>query len=331
MSNYSSEIENGIKNGIIEPENIYDFLGMPLEDIISGYYFFCRDNLDIQAQKINIAPNSFLFTNSFSVNATAILKNKHYAILINMGLIKFCNDNYLENDNLHNYFATLYPEIVTKFDTPINMLAYQVSTQFTYYHELAHLFQYTKKNEDNRVQERNDNEKSNAYNETKHIIEINADIYASLAIETHVQQFIERIFGNDVTIEITHITMVIVCCIILNYVLSFSSKPEEVYIFEHTHPHAFIRLFNSILNIVQHFSNSPYFTERKIVINSSELFSDVMETYKNLEAVKVFKTDINRIIENNKTLDQSIISHLHNLIQFNTTEYQDAMTIWNKK
>lgn len=327
---YSQEIKNSVDNSIVGNEDIYDFRGSDFETLLTNYYKFCRENLNIQSKQEKIFPNIFLFTNSFEINAGAGLINKHFVITINLGLFRSCIDNYYANTGLAHYFQALYPDTISKFDNPVNILAFQICTQFTYYHELAHLFQFSEKDTELKIQERNDKEEKKGFDGTKHILEINADTYASIAVTTHIEQYIRKTFKDEVTVENTIQTFIFFGCCLLNYTLNFSEKAEEIYFEEHTHPHSFIRQFNTVLNIINHIEQSPYFKQKGIVVNGRDLFSAILDVYKDLEAKSIFKTNVTGIIDINKDLSEPIAKYLYFLIQFDTNEYKNAMDIWNK-
>jgi len=327
---YSQEIKNSTENNIIPNEDIYDFVGSDFEELLTNYHKFCRDNLDIQSKQEKISPNIFVFTNSFEVNAGAGLINKHFVITINLGLFRSCVDNYYTNTNLAIYFQSLYPDTIKRYDNPINILAFQICTQFTYYHELAHLFQFSDEHCTFKIQERNDKDENDSYDRTKHILEINADTYASIAVTTHIEQYISRTFKEEVTIENTLQTFIFFGCCLLNYTLNFSENAEEIYFEKHTHPHSFIRQLNTVLNMVNHVEQSPYFKNKKISINSGELFKTIIAVYKDLEANGVFGTNVTKIIDEKKDLSKPMAEYLFSLIQFDIKDYRNAMDIWNK-
>jgi len=327
---YSQEIKNNSDNKIICNKDIYDFHGSKFEQLLSDYYKFCRENLNIQSKREKIAPNIFLFTNSSEINAGAGIIKKYFVITINLGLFRSCIINYYENIGLTQYFKELYPNTICKFDNPVNILAFQICTQFTYYHELAHLFQLSGKNIDIKLQEKNNKEIEKCFDKTKHILEINADTYAAIAVTTHIEQYIIKTFKEEVTIDNTMETFVFFGCCLLNYILNFSAKPEDIYFEEHTHPHSFIRQLNTVLNIVNHLQQSSYFKQKGLVLNDHDLFLNIMNIYKDLEAKGVFKTKVSEIIDKNKELSKPMIEYLYSLIQFETQEYKNAMDIWNK-
>src|SRR5688572_19950655 len=217
---YTQEIKNGVDANIIKPADIYDFRGGELEDLLGNFYSFCRENLEIQSKQEPISPNILLFTNSFEINARAGFIHDRFVILIDLGLFQSCITNYRNNTALAEYFQAIYPNSVRKYDNPANILAFQICTQFTYYHELAHIFQFSGRNEEVKIQERNAGDQ-HGYNQTKHILEINADTYATICVATHIEQYIERTFKADVTNESTMETFIFFSCCLLNYTLNF--------------------------------------------------------------------------------------------------------------
>ena len=328
--NYSTEIKVGIENGIFKAEDIYDFRGSPFEALLGDYYIFCRDSLNIHSKHTEISPNIFLLTNNFSVNAKAGRTADHYFIAINLGLLKYCNDNYIENPALQTYFEAIFPNTISKFDNPAGLMAFQICTQFTYYHELAHLFQLSSHAGVLSIQERNDENEKEIFFKIDHVLEINADIYASVCEATHIEQYIGRIFKNDVTFQNTCETYIFFCCCLFHYTLGFSKTADPIYFDQHTHPHSFLRLVNCILNIIHHVEKSQYFGEKGIDLKSANLFMRVVTIYKELEQKGIFKTNVSEIFENNRDFQKLMANYLHTLIQSKTTGYANAMDVWNK-
>ena len=328
---YSQEIENAVKNNIISASDIYDFRESPLENILSLYYAFCRKNLDIHSANEKITPNIFLINNSTQINAHATLTPaKFFVISLTLGLLKYCYSNYFENLEFHKYFKAHYPETVKMFDNSSNVLAFQICIQFTYYHELAHLFQFRIKTNEIAFNERNNNTIDTPFDRINHVLEINADTYASISVATHIEQYIRNAFEKDISYQLTFNTIRMFCCCLLNYSISLTEKNEEVYFEAHTHPHSFIRLLNIILNISNHIEESTYFKEKNIKIESTTLFISVIETYKDLESKNIFSSDFSGIIDKSKGSINKITDYLYSISQFDTKEYGNAMDVWNK-
>lgn len=323
---YNLEIENLIKNSILNSDDIFDYRGLPIEEHFDGLYKFCRENLDINSERENISPNIFIYTNFFDVNAKAGFVNGQNVILINLGLMKNCLSNYLENKKLDNYIENKFPDLINKLDNPMGYLAFQLTTQFTYYHELAHLFQFSKKKIEIELQERKTDDE---YDLIKHKLEINADTYASIAIATHLQQYIDKIFGDEITQETATSTIKILGACLLNYVINFSDK-FEIYINKYSHPHPFLRLLNIILNISNHIESMPNLKGKNIVLNGREIFRSILEFYQDLEDNGVFSTKFSDLVYKNEAFFLDILNYMKEILNFDNAEYEDAMNIWNR-
>lgn len=200
--------------------------------------------------------------------------------------MKNCLSNYSENYKLNEFVENKYPDLIKKLDNPISYLAFQLTTQFTYYHELGHLFQFCKKKNEIELSERKTNDK---YDLINHKLEINADTYASIAIATHLQQYIDKVFGNEIDQKTATDTIKILGACLLNYVVNFSDK-TEIYIDNHSHPHPFLRLLNIILNISNHIESMPNLKEKNISLNGSEIFKSILEFYQDMEDNGIFPT-----------------------------------------
>lgn len=325
-ANYDIEIENSTKNKILNNAYIFDFRGLPVEQHFQGLYNFCRENLDINSEKENISPNIFLYTNSFEINAEAGVRNGQSVILIHMGLMRNCLSNYLENEKLNNFIENKFPEITQKFDNPISYLAFQLTTQFTYYHELAHLFQFSKKKNEIQFQER---KKDEEYDLIKHKLEINADTYSSIAIATHLQQYIDKTLGNEVTQKSASDTIKVLGACLLNYVINFSDK-SEVYLDKYSHPHPFLRLLNIILNIANHIESMPNLKKKNITLNGREIFNSILEFYQDLEDNGIFSTKFSDLVYKTEAFFEAILKYMSEILNFDINDYEDAMKIWNK-
>lgn len=324
--NYDLEIENSTKNNILKNADIFDFRGLPIEEHFEGLYKFCRENLDINAERENISPNIFLYTNSFEINAKAGFVNGQNVILINIGLMKNCLSNYSENYKLNEFVENKYPDLIKKLDNPISYLAFQLTTQFTYYHELAHLFQFCKKKNEIELSERKTDDK---YDLIKHKLEINADTYASIAIATHLQQYIDKVFGNEIDQKTATDTIKILGACLLNYVVNFSDK-TEIYIDNHSHPHPFLRLLNIILNISNHIESMPNLKEKNISLNGSEIFKSILEFYQDMEDNGIFPTKFSDLVYKTEAFYSEILKYMNEILNFDLEDYEDAMEIWNR-
>lgn len=333
--NYKQEIDDIIKSNIInEPSifvasDIFDYSDMPNEELFEQFYGFCRTNMDIHAQRLNISPNYFVYTNHFNSNAQAIRVNNEYFILIYMGLIKHSIDNLLNNERLDEYVNEKYPDLINNYDNAISGLGFQVATQFAYYHELAHLIQFSKKGEKFSLQEMYNT--TSTFDIREHKLEINADTYAAIAITSHIQQYLEKTFGDSLTVEKAQNTFVLIGACLLNHISRFSGNNIDIYFDNYSHPHPFLRLFNVMLNIAHHLNHSPFLKSMNIQINAGGLLKEVFNFYEELEKEKIFNTNFGDILNKGEKVQNEIVQYLGELINFDIDQdYYDALEKWNE-
>jgi len=262
--NYDNDINLSQEKGIIAKSDIFDYRETPFEHLFDDYYKFCREHLDNSLKTYSLNPSIILFTNNLVPNAKAQYSNDTFSIHINLGLFKKCADSYLNNEKLDKYLSDKYSDLLSDFDNPLTALAFQVSTQFTYYHEFAHLVQFSKVREQLSLQERYNKEVP--YDKEKQSLEINADSLASIAIASHIQQYIIKSFGENISQEKVEITIILICSCLLNYVATFCDDVSEIYFEKYSHPHPFLRLFAINLNILNYLKQSKFFTDNGIEI-----------------------------------------------------------------
>ena len=329
LMNYDLEIENATKNNLLNFADIFDYRETPSEELFNNYYMFCRENLNINSAKFNLNPNVFAFKNRFNSNAEAVRTEENvFGIFVNIGLLGYCNTNLQNNNNLNQYCEQHFPDLIQHFDLNVGSLAFQIATQFSYYHEVGHLIQFSKKAQNVILQERNVN--CNEYHEIKHILEINADTYASISIATHIIQYIEKSFGKNPNQKSVEDTIVLLSTCLLNYITSFYDNLADIYFKLYCHPHPILRLFNVMLNIGYHINEGFYAEDENINIDTKELFKRVIDLYKDFEGNKVFETNLTEALDSAFMVKDQIVEYLGDLIEFKTTEYFNAMDKWNE-
>jgi hypothetical protein len=327
IMDYKQEIDNAIKNNIAEYADIFDFDDTPNKKLYKDLYLFCRENLDIHFKRKSISHSAFLYSNDFSVNAKVRIKKNQNTILINIGLIRHCIDKYLFNHALNDFIESKEPELAAKYDSSMSYLIFQLITQFTYYHELAHLFQYSQIVTEKELQERNS---GNKFDIIRHKLEINADTYSSICIATHIHQYINKIFGDNTNQENVGKTITIFGACLLEYIINFTSN-YELYYEEHSHPHPLIRLLNIILNITNHFSLIPTLREKGIELDANSLFINIINFHEELENSNVFTSGFSKSISQYVANIKRIKSYIAKIMNFgDNNEFTDAMSIWNK-
>jgi hypothetical protein len=328
IMNYDNDINLSQEKGIIAKSDIFDYRDTPLENLFDNYYKFCREHLDNSLERYNLNPSIILFTNSLIPNAKAQYSNDTFSIHINLGLFKKCVGSYLNNKKLDDYLTEKYSDLLSDFDNPLTALAFQVSTQFTYYHEFAHLIQFSKVREQLSLQERYDKEVP--YDIEKQSLEINADTLASIAIATHIQQYAIKSFGENISQDKVELTIILICSCLLNYIATFCDDVSEMYFEKHSHPHPFLRLFAINLNILNYLNQSTFFAKNGIKIKINELFKRTLDFYEDLEQEKVFETKIKDALTVGAENRDEIVAHLGSLIELKNDKFKDAIEEWNK-
>ncbi|MBS9775013.1 MAG: hypothetical protein KGV59_07670 [Tenacibaculum sp.] len=323
---YNQEIQNTLK--YFSKDFILDYSGTLNENLFEKYYQFCRGCLNNFSERINITPNIIFFNNLLSINAKAGKYDGTYIITINQGLFSNCITNYLQNENLKNFINQKFRNTISDLDIEVNLLGYQVTTQFTFYHELAHLIQFTNFNNEIELQERL--RETEEYCPVRHKLEINADTFASITISTHITQYCERIFQENLSQIKVEETIIITCSYLFNYLNSFSSSNEQIYFEEKTHPHPFFRTLLLTMNLSYHLNSNKFLNERGIRLDYLKIFKKIIDFNEKLEKNKLFDTNFYSNIDNNFEKKERIINFMSELINFNCDDYYDAMEGWNK-
>lgn len=325
IMDYNQEIDYAIKNNIAKYDEIFDFIETPNEKWYKILYLFCRENLDIHYKRKSISHSSFLYSNDYSINAKANIEKN--AIFINIGLMKNCIDKYLYNNALNDFIESKDPDLYAKFDSSPSYLAFQINIQFTYYHELAHLFQFSQKTSKEELQERSNDDK---FDIIRHKLEINADTYSAICISTHIQQYINNIFGDNISQGYVVKTITTLGGCLLEYIINFGNK-DKLYYEKHSHPHPLIRLLNIILNITNHFDKNSIYVEKGVKLDAISLFHAIIDFHKELEDENIFTSGFSNLIPQYTDNIKEIISYISKIRNLeNENEYTDALSIWNK-
>ena len=329
MTNYDTEIENALRYKILEKSDIYDFrMGPSMEELFSKFYNFCRENLNTY-EEVDIKPNIFIYKEDLTLNASAKYDGNSFSILINKGLFGVCYNNFFENEQLNTYINKEF-DVVNQFDNPISTLYFQIVIQFTYYHELAHLFQFSKKKEKGIMEEKELD--SSDYSLERHYLEIDADTFAANMLEIHIVQYMDEHIGKTLNRKIIEEMSVIFGCCILNYIASISNS-KKMYFKENSHPHPILRIFNIILVFTNTLSENLFFKNKLIELNGVDLFKKVFNFYKKLETEKIFNTNLTQNLDKESVYQEEIIEYLGELVErknFPYDDYNSALDIYNE-
>lgn len=229
-------------NKLVKEAEIFDYSKDDLKDQFEAFFKFCIFNLRTKCEKFKIQPSSIYFVNDFSINAKAGLLEGNFIIGYNMGTI--VNLFTFFNDPRFDFSNKLFDKFeVFENDCEISpeYLMFQFATQFTYYHEQAHLIQ---KSEILKVGiiENYSTDNDNLYSEEHHLLEIDADIWASHFICYHLIGFFKKQNTQFQTTENLNILVTLGLSAIFSYFSFLATGKFKIYFKEYKHPHLGIRI-----------------------------------------------------------------------------------------
>ena len=261
---YAWELHN---QGVIPIKFIYNYAMHSMPDIFEALFDAAQVNLNevCPTENINIAPARFYFFDRESVNAYARYSKKHgyYTIEIYRGTIDalydlFCtNLAILEDARLADYKQFNAILEGDKFSVSLSYMMMQSATMFTYYHELAHLIQYSNQNSQATatsnpvasIQESYSVDTQSDFLLMDHIVEFDADWHGANIIANHVIDFWREMGAEKTNENLKNLAVSsIVGC--LGYImLLLNDFDKDIYYKEKLHPHPLIRI-NWIIGVI---------------------------------------------------------------------------------
>lgn len=324
---YTTEIENSLKKSIFLADEIFSYQETPHEKEFKSFYEFCRKNLDINSKTYSINPNIFVYLNDTSVNAKAKVKNKCFSIGINSGLMVWGIQNFLSNENLQVFFYSQFPNLLKYFDNSIDVLSFQLSTQFTYYHELGHLIQ----NNGDREEMFSERMEFNLnYDINRHWCELNADTFSAISIASHIQQYLFGQIGDELDNNKSNDCLIIFGTCLFSYIMSFSSSNVNLYFFEKTHPHPVIRVINILMTVIHYLNQSPKFADLNISFSYKQIINSIINLHQSLEDENILNSGISVALLESLNRITEMSEYLQTFENFKPNDYSDAIEEWNK-
>jgi hypothetical protein len=240
-----TDIENILK-GINDPKlpQIYHFDDTPNESEFQTIFDFYSATLK-KFSDYGFDPSFIYFNQEWENNALACKRGGYFIVSFNLGLIKHLLKTFDEIS-----FISKNPNLDALPGTTINTIMYQSRLHFTLYHEMAHLVQNSKYLSNGLTESPQTN---GLYDETKHLLELDADQFSSLYVAAHIQLYLNEIddsLKKNPELE-EHVLAISIAALML-HLLSFSSASEELYYKERSHPHASIRLSNIANTIIDY-------------------------------------------------------------------------------
>ncbi|MDP3945231.1 MAG: hypothetical protein Q8Q51_05000 [Lutibacter sp.] len=323
---YSKETKSVVENTEFTVGEVFDFEPSPYKEEFRKTFNFSKGALNL-ASKYGVDNGLIFFYNDFSVNARAGKSNGFNIIFLNSGLQIWTIQNLFEKNEIHEILKAIYVKEIDYLDNPINVLMYQLTMHFTFYHELAHLVQKSEYLESHLYERPFEVVE---FDLTRHKLEIDADSFSGISIATHIQQYALKHFGDDLDSNKMESLIEMFCSSSLLYFLSFQTCKDEIYYYENSHPHPMIRILNIILTITNYLQQSPKLAERKIALNHIKIFKATIKTTSLIET-NVLKTkqaeNFEKIIS---TEMKGIVKYISKIRDFKPDNFKLAVDVWNE-
>lgn len=228
---------------------LYDYSASRIALLFDRFFNFCYVNLRDHCHEYNIHPARLIIFNDVEVNACATSFQGYNLIEINNGLIYKMYAHFYDNNKaftidkyLMEEYAPLFPE-----DAPADFIMYQVTPQFTYYHELAHLIQNApllKKSFSERTRHADGD-----FDVLSHLLEFDADLHAAQMLYFHIEEFWKKMpVGNQSSETIGKLISIYASAIFV-YFTFLEEERESIYFEKYSHPHPLIRI-TYVLDII---------------------------------------------------------------------------------
>ena len=176
----------------------------------------------------------------------------------------------------------------SRLDDKLGDLLYHFIMYFTFYHELGHLVKWAmEKNETDEKSEETD-EKSEEIDEKlihkknkeafyDHCLEIDADTFASNYLNSHMIQYLNNNYSEELNSKDANAFLSLVLSSIFVYCFTFNKYQNGIYYDENSHPHPVIRLFNVLGIILGHFSERMKQVNEKIEVDKKEVMENTFK------------------------------------------------------
>jgi|SRR5690606_23802021 len=258
-----------------------------------------------------------IFTSHISENARATVFGEKGGIVWHAGLLLRQLDVLNKHTEIFNsLFCTDAKNLLELgvLDNHPSILFYQFCQHFTFYHEFAHIIQ--QQNKGNSTAFKFPYEPLD-YSLNNHLLEIDADIFASLCLSAHILQYAKKIFGNDVERE--YLLMLI--AIFASSILVYSMKIDEMSIVNDMksghHPNPLFRILFAVLNICEYINQNT---------NHDFKFPEILDLSLNI-ASNLTEIDLTSYWSEHYDVMMDYYREIHEMKV--PDEYESAVNNWN--
>ena len=235
---------------------------------------------------------AILYGSDVQVNASAGKQHGHYLIEMNVGLVKKMYGHFYDHNKafkVDSYLSETYNQLVPE-DTPPDFLMYQISIQFTFYHELAHLVQDSKllsfRLTENLISA------DNEFELLDHLTEFDSDLHATNLICFHIIEFWRKLKPELINSGSISKLLSLYAATIFSYFTFLEGNGYDLYFAEYSHPHPIIRIsyiLDAMVAIAELNLKGEKIDQRAILEEAFNILERMAEANKQANPVARFK------------------------------------------
>lgn len=244
MLNYQQVTEELIQKNVLLMNDIFDYQDSFLKDIFNNYFEYCQEYLTEHCQAYEIQPARFYFRNEYGVNAVATKVNGFFVIGVNMDTIQTTYELFYEQNDFfekEDELSKEYEELSKNIKIPLGYLMFQLSTLFTFHHELTHLVQKSPLLNLGMKEKYSSIPRNKKIIIERHVLEFDADSHGAYAVCSQVLHHFKNLPIQQQSRDSLVILLSLgIATIYIYFILCFNSG-QKLYYMESTHPHPLIR------------------------------------------------------------------------------------------
>lgn len=262
------------------------------EDLLATAQFYIETIAHNNAY-LNI-PLGFVFGSENSMNAKAGVHEGRGLIVWNAGLLlKQIKIKEKENEIQQALTGSELAALLPQLDNLPSTLFSQSLQHFTFYHEFAHIIQ---------LQEREGIQTMTyaieaEYNDTKHLLELNADEFAALALSSHIDQYTAGLFEKVSKENLSQMLSLFLVPILTESISVYPDDLTDFNLQKGVHPHPLVRLLHTSITMMN-VLDQRYAHEFKL--DSGQILGETLEIAANLTGMdlrSLWKDNLKVIME----------------------------------
>ena len=239
------------KVGIPE-DDIFDYSVNDPYKVVEQFFQFCQQNLSEECGQYDIQPALIYIRGKMDVNAAAGKGKDYYVIRVNFGTIVIMFRLYTDHHHIFEEKALAdFFHLNKSLDESLDYLLFQVSMQFTFYHERAHLIQKSPETHHWIDESYNLNPEDSPFSLRNHLYEFDADLHASSLIAFHLIDYWKKQTETIRTEQNLRLIISIGLAGIVSYFIFLKRNYTKVFYKAGTHPHPLVRISYIVDNLIK--------------------------------------------------------------------------------